>query len=142
MLAINVPIPNLIVARLEQFLSPQLQIQRQPRIGLTENKLSFIRNPHVVISRQSPFAVNVVPKLVAMATCLGHSISAISSSDSLTPKTHPYELNSESPAAILQPKLYWLKFTFPTRYPKGTTDLRDGWDPLHVWCGRPYLATD
>jgi len=43
----------------------------------TENKLSFIRNPHVVISRQSPFAANVFPKLVAMATSLTPSISAV-----------------------------------------------------------------
>jgi len=73
-----VSIPNLTVARLEQFRSPQLRIQRQrPTDGLTENKPSFIRNPHVVISYQSPFAANVVPKLVAMATPLRPSISAV-----------------------------------------------------------------
>ena len=45
MLAINVSIPNLTVARLELFWSPQLQIQRaQPtEVGVTENKPSFIR---------------------------------------------------------------------------------------------------
>jgi len=36
-----------------------------------------MRNPHVVISRQSPFAANAVPKSVAMATSLRPSISAI-----------------------------------------------------------------
>ena len=91
MLAINVSIPNLTVARLEQFPSPQLRIQRErpTYVGLIENKPFFIRKPHVVISRQSPFAANVVPKLVAMATSLRPSISAMSSLDSLTPKTYP-----------------------------------------------------
>jgi len=56
MLAINVSIPNLTVAHLEQFPSPQM----------TDNKPSFTRKPHVVICRQSPFAANAVPKLVAM----------------------------------------------------------------------------
>jgi len=46
MLAINASIPNLTVARLEQFRSPQM----------TENKPSFTRKPHVAIFRQSPFA--------------------------------------------------------------------------------------
>ena len=80
MLAINVSIPSLTVARLKQFPSPQM----------TDNKPSFTRKPHVVIFRQSPFAANAVPKLVAMATFLGPSISAMSSLYSLTPKTHPY----------------------------------------------------
>ena len=79
MLAINVSIPNLTVDRLEQFRSPQM----------TENKPSFTRKPHVVIFRQSPFAANAVPKLVAMATSLRPSIAAMSSLDSLSPKTHP-----------------------------------------------------
>ena len=79
MLAINVSIPNLTDARLEQFPSPQM----------TDNKPPFIRKPHVVIFRQSPFAANVVQKLVAMATSLIPSISAVSSLDSLSPKTHP-----------------------------------------------------
>ena len=71
MLTINVSIPNLTVARLEQFRSPQLRIQRQrPTDGLTENKPSFIRKPHVVISRQSSFAADAVPKLVVIATSL------------------------------------------------------------------------
>ena len=79
MLAINVSIPNLTVARLEQFPSPQM----------TDNKSSFTRKPHVVIIRQSKFADIAVPKLVAMATSLRPSISDMSSLDSLTPKTYP-----------------------------------------------------
>ena len=79
MLAINVSIPNLTVARLEQFLSPQM----------TDNKPSFTRKSHVVIFGQSPFAANAVPKLVAVATSFRPSISAMSSLDSLSPKTHP-----------------------------------------------------
>jgi len=39
MLAINVSIPNLTVARMEQFPSPQMN----------DNKPSFTRKPHVVI---------------------------------------------------------------------------------------------
>jgi len=85
MLAINVSIPNLTVTSLEQFRTPQLQIQRErpTDAGLTENKPSFKRNPHVVISRQNPFADNVVQKLVSMATSLTPLISAMSSLDSL-----------------------------------------------------------
>ena len=79
MLAINVSIPNLTVARLEQFLSTQM----------TDNKPSFTRKTHVVIFRQSPFAANAVPKLVAMATSLRPSISGMCSLDSLTSKTYP-----------------------------------------------------
>ena len=79
MLAINVSILNLTVARLEQFPSPQM----------TDNKPSFTRKPHVVIFSQSPFAANAVPKLVAMATSLRPLISGMSSLDSLTPKTYP-----------------------------------------------------
>jgi len=75
-MAINVSIPNLTVARLEQFRTPQLRIQRErpTDAGLTENKPSFIRNPHVVISRQNPFAANALPKLVFMATSLRPAI--------------------------------------------------------------------
>ena len=79
MMAINVSIPNLTVARLEQFPSPQM----------TDNKSSITRKRHVVIFRQSPFAANAVPKLVAMATSLRPSSSAMSSLDSLSPKTYP-----------------------------------------------------
>jgi len=72
--------------------------------GLTKNKPSFVQNPDLVISRQSPFAVNVVPKLVALATSLRPLISAMSSLDSLSPKTHPLESNSVL-RAIIQLKL-------------------------------------
>ena len=82
---------NLTVARLEQFRTLQLRIQRErpTDAGLTENKPSFIGNPHVVISCQNPFSANVVTKLVSMATSLRPAISAMSSFDSLSPKTHP-----------------------------------------------------
>ena len=79
MLAINVSIPNLTVARLEQFPSPQM----------TDNKPTFTRKHRIVIFRQSPFAANAVPKLVAMATSLRPSILGMSSLDSVTPKTYP-----------------------------------------------------
>jgi len=74
-LAINVSIPNLTVAHLQQFRTPQLRIQRErpTDAGLTENKPSFIRNPHV-ISRQNPFAADALPKLVSMATSLRPAI--------------------------------------------------------------------
>ena len=122
MLAINVSILNPTVARLEQFRSPQM----------TENKPSFTRKPHVVIFRQSPFAANAVPKLVAMATSLRPSISAMFSLDSLTPKTYPLESNSES-LPVIQPKVYRFKVYLSDPHTKETADLRDGWgDPLHV----------
>jgi len=91
MLAINVSIPDLTVALLEQFRPPQVRIQTQrpTDIVLTENKPSFVRKSHVVISRQSPFAANIVSKLVAMTTSLRPSNSRMSSLDSLTPKTYP-----------------------------------------------------
>jgi len=49
MLAIDVSIPSLTVARLKQFRSPQLRIQReQPTdAGLTEHKPSFVRGANV-----------------------------------------------------------------------------------------------
>ena len=67
-----------------------------------------ITNRLVAIIHTKPVIALLVPKLVAMATSLRPSISAMSSLDSLTPKTHPLELNSESLAAI-QPKLYRFK---------------------------------
>jgi len=70
MLAINVSIPNGTVARLEQFRSSQLRFQResdQQTQGLTENKPTFVRKYYVVISRQSPFAANVVQKIGCQA---------------------------------------------------------------------------
>jgi len=48
-----------------------------------------VTNCLVVNIHTKPVNANLVPKLVAMATTLRHSISAISSLDSLTPKTHP-----------------------------------------------------
>jgi len=89
MLGINVSIPNVTVARQEQFRLPQLrnQSERPTDVGVNENLPFFIRNFDVVISCQSPFTANVVPKAVATATFLRLSISAISSSGSLTPKT-------------------------------------------------------
>jgi len=105
MLPINVSIPNGTVAHPEQFRSPQLRFQResyQQTQGLTENKPPLIRKHYVVISR--PFAANVVPKLVAMATSLRPSISVMSSLDSVSPKTHPLESNSMS-LAVIQVKL-------------------------------------
>ena len=74
--------------------------------GLTENKPPLIRKHYVVISR--PFAANVVPKLVAMATSLRPSISVMSSLDSVSPKTHPLESNSMS-LAVIQVKLQPIK---------------------------------
>jgi len=44
----------------------------------------------LVISHHRPGTASVVPKTVAMATSLRASISAMSSSHSLTPKTHDY----------------------------------------------------
>jgi len=88
MLAINESIPNLTVAtpvRHRNYESRESDQQTQG--GL--KKPSSIRNPHVVISRQNPFAANVVPTLVSMATFLRPSISAMSSLDNLFPKIHP-----------------------------------------------------
>ena len=99
MLAINVSIPNLTVARLEQFPSPQM----------TDNKPSFTRKPYVVIFRQSPFAANAVPKLVAMTTSLRPSISGMYSA--------------------IQPKLCRFKVYLPHTHTKGTADLRGGGTP-------------
>ena len=52
----------------------------------------FITNCLVTIVHTKPVNNNFSPKLVAMATTLWHSISAMSSSDSLTRKTHPYRI--------------------------------------------------
>jgi len=49
-----------------------------------QHKYGYIRD------EQSQLIAILVPKLVAMATTLRHSISAMSSSDNLTPKTHSY----------------------------------------------------
>ena len=49
-----------------------------------------ITNCLVAIVHTKPVIAILVPKLVAVATTRRHSISALSSSDSLTLKTHPY----------------------------------------------------
>ena len=49
-------------------------------------KPPFVTNWLVAIVHTTPVNSNLVPKLVAMATTLRHLISAMSSSDSLTPK--------------------------------------------------------
>jgi len=101
-------------------------------------KHSSISNSLVVICQTKPVIAILVPKLVAMATSLRPSISAMSSSDSLTRKTYSLESNRESLAAI-QPMLY----RFKVYLPEGN-NRSQGWlgDPLHVWYGRPHLATD
>jgi len=109
MLAINVSIPNATVAHLEQFRSPQLRFQRERESD--EQTQGLTEKHHVVISRQSPFAANAVPKLVAMATSLRPSISAVFNGQ-LDPENLPLESNSESLAAI-QPKLYRFKVYLP-----------------------------
>jgi len=90
MLAINVSIP---IFQPDSRWPGALNVtttnpERPTDAGLTENKPSFIRNPDVIISHQNPFAANVVPKLVSMATALRPSISAMSSLDSLFRNTH------------------------------------------------------
>jgi len=92
MLAINVSISN------RRFAPPWSISDRrnydsrdsdQQTQALTENKPSFIRKHHVVVSRQSSFAPNVVAELVTIATSLRPSISAMTSLDSLSRKTQP-----------------------------------------------------
>ena len=102
LLAINVSIPNLTVARLQHFPSPQM----------TDNKPSFTRKPHVVIFRQSSFAANAVPKLVAMATSLSRRVTAISAFCRPTTQTPPSKTNrlvaivhTKPVIALLVPKL-------------------------------------
>jgi len=108
--------------------------------GLTENKTFFIRKPHVVISRQSPFAANVVPKLVAMAKSLRPSISAMSSSDSLTPKTYSY-LNRVASCHTTE-VISIQNLHAPHPHTKGQPISDVGAGPLRVWYGRPHLGTD
>jgi len=95
---------------------------------------SFMRKLRAVTSSQSPFTANIVPKLVAVATSLRPSISAMSSVDSLSPKTCHVESNSRSYIDS--------KFTCPTHTPKGQPISEAGGDPLHVWYGRSRLSTD
>ena len=98
MLAINVSIPNLTVARLEQFPSPQM----------TDNKPSYIRKPHVVIFRQSPFAANAVSKLVAMATSLSCGVSTISACCRQTTQT---PLHNQTPSRYRSYKASYSNFS-------------------------------
>ena len=83
-----------------------------------------ITNRLLAIVHTKPIIALLAPKLVAMATSLRPSISAMSSLDSLTPKTYPLESNSESLDAI-QPKLCGFKVYLPHPHTKGTADLRD-----------------
>ena len=53
-------------------------------------KPSSIISCLVAIVHTKPVIAILVPELVAIAMTLRHSISAMSSSDSLTPKTHPW----------------------------------------------------
>ena len=55
----------------------------------TTTKTPSISNSIVAIVHTKPVIAILVPKMVAMATNLRHSILAMSSSDSLTPKTDP-----------------------------------------------------
>ena len=127
MLVINVSIPNLTVARLEQFRSPQLPIQRErpTDAGLTENKPSFIRKPHVVISRQSPFAANVVPKLVVVATSLGPR----SSLDSLTPKTYTRRIKQQVASCHTAEVISIQSLPAPPHTPRGQSISEVGGKP-------------
>jgi len=92
MLAINVSIPNLTIARLEQFRSPQLRIQKErpTDVGVDRKQtVLYTKSSCRYLPSESLYAANVVPKLGAMTTSLRPSISAMSSLDSLFPKTHP-----------------------------------------------------
>jgi len=84
---------------------------------------------------------NLVPKLIAMATSLRPSISAMSSLDSLTPKTHPKikrrVASCHTAEVISIPSLPAPPHT------KGTADFWGGWrDSYHVWYERPHIASD
>jgi len=72
-----------------------------------------MRKPHVVISRHSPFADNVVPRLVAMATSIRPSnldlgyvfIGLLDSENLATPRMKQ--------RVAIQPKLYRFKVYLP-----------------------------
>jgi len=84
----------------------------------------------------------LVPKLVAMATSLRPSISAMVLLDSLTPKT----LKSNSSRYLPYSRSYiHSKFTCPTPTPSGEPISKVGiGGPPSVFgiYGRPHLATD
>jgi len=134
MLAINVSIPNMTVARLEQFPSPQM----------TDNKSSFARKPHVVIIRQSKFAANAVPKLVAMATSLRPSISAMSSLDSLTPKTYTTRIKQRVASCHTAEVISIQSLPAPPLPPHQGDSRSQRWvgDPHHIWCGHAHIVRD
>ena len=96
------------------------------------------------MSHHSPFAANVVPKLVVRVTSLRPSTSAMSSLDSLTPKTYPQNQNVSCQLPYSRSYID-SKFTCPTPHNKGTADLRDGWGgspPCLVWtCSHNHRLT-
>ena len=131
LLAINVSIPNLTVARLEQSPSPQM----------TDNKPSFTRKLHVVIFRQSSFAPNAVPKLVVMAMSLIPSISAMSLLDSLSQKPTPRI--KQRVASCHTTEVVWIQnLPAPPTHQGDSRSQRWVGDPLHVRYGRPNIGTD
>jgi len=115
--------------------------RRPTNVGVDWKLAILYTKSHVVISHHRQCTASVVPKTVAMATSLRPSISAMSSVDSLTPKTHPLESNCESLAA-LQPKLYTLKVYLPHPIPQGNSRSQRWVGPLYIWYGRPHLAAD
>ena len=60
-----------------------------PAFSWSTTQTPSITNCLVAIVHTKPVIAILVSKLVAMATTLRHSISAVSLSDSLTPKTYP-----------------------------------------------------
>ena len=110
------------------------------RHGLTENKPSFIWKPHV-ISRQSPFAANVVPKLVAMATSLRLSsrlcLHWIAWSRKRIPRIKMRVASCHTAEVI------WIQsLAAPPTHQGDNQSQRWMGDPVHVWYGRPHLAKD
>ena len=90
MLAINVSIPNLTVARREQFRSPQLQIQKErpTDVGVDwKQSILYTKSPCRYFPSE-PFTANVVPKLIAMATSLSCRVSTISAFCRLATRTN------------------------------------------------------
>jgi len=125
MLAINVSIPNLTVARLEQFRSPQM----------TENKPSFTRKPHVVIFCQSPFAANAVPKLVAMATPLDPR-SRLCLHWIACPRKHTPRIKQRVASCHTAEVISIQSLPAPPHTPRGTADFWGGvvgLPPCLVW---------
>jgi len=66
----------------------------------------LLTNRLVAIVDTKPVIAILVPKLVAMATFHRTSKLAMSSLDSLTPKTHPWNHSNSTLLGIIQPKLY------------------------------------